>query len=358
MAKTVYELPEIVKGLGKDDRTLFERLYNVDATQAQIKIPPTMRAYCERFFGSVEAVERQRPIKVTNRVTLETSIFNQLRARRPQSYNTTSLEEAIEAERKADPFANPLENTSEDSFGRVEGQHSLTAANIAKFDTWHSVAIAKEYHPLHFGAEAVIDYLMTARAWAEKVHQQDDEACYFFFMWNCLFKAGASIMHGHTQMTVTRQMHYGRIERLRRDANDYSRQHRRSFFSDLIAVHRALGLTVTPVERVLAFASLTPVAEREIWLVTDLWSPELGLALYQALSYYQSVGALAFNVAAYMPPIASTSEDWADFPVILRLVDRGDPLARSNDVGALNLFAATPIINDPFEVAAGFQKLI
>ncbi len=360
MANTVYELPEFITRLAKEERQLFDRLYSVDAAQAKMDIPPGMYGYCEKFFGSVEAVLHQRPVKVTNKITLDTSIFNALRSKRSQSFNTTALEDVIEAERRFDPFANPLDGTSSDSFGRVYGEYSLTASNIAKFDTWHSVVVFNEYHPLKFQSEEIVDYLMTAREWAEHVQEQDEKARYFFFMWNSLFRAGASLMHGHAQMTVTRQQHYGKIERLRRDSQEYSRMYRRSFFNDLVQVHRMLGLTVTPADRVMAFASLTPLAEREIWLVSDLWSPDLGLALYHALAYYKSVGAVAFNVGAYMPPIGPTpgKEDWGDFPVILRLVDRGDPQARSSDIGALNLFAATPVINDPFEVARGFQKYL
>lgn len=360
MARSIYELHDVIKGLSKDEKTLFERLFNYDIAQSQIIVGPEMQAYCERFFGSVQAVEQQRPVKITNKFTLETAIFNQLRGRRPQTYNTSVLEDLIEAERKNDPFANPFTGTTEDVFGRVRGQHSVTAANIAKFDTWHSVTIFNEYHPLKFSAEQIIDYLMTARAWAEEVHRQDENASYFFFLWNCLHKAGATILHGHAQMTVTRFQHYGRVERLRRDAQDYARQTRRSFFNDMAQIHRALGLSATVADRVMAFASLTPLAEREIWLMSDLWSPELALGLYNVLEYYKSVGAVAFNVAAYLPPIAEPpgGEDWGDFPVLLRVVDRGDPLARSNDFGALNIFAATALINDPFEVAAGLQKFL
>ncbi|MDB5079105.1 MAG: hypothetical protein JWP00_1029 [Chloroflexi bacterium] len=360
MANTVYELPELITRLAKEERQLFDRIFSVDAAQAKMNIPPSMHAYCEKFFGSVEAVLHQRPVKVTNRITLETSIFNALRSKRPQSYNNSALEEVIESERRSDPFANPLQGTSTDIFDRVYGEFCVTASNIAKFDTWHSVVVFNEYHPLKFGPQEIIDYLMTARAWAENVQEQDEQARYFFFMWNSLFRAGASLMHGHAQMTVTRQQHYGRVERLRRDNLEYNRQYRRSFFNDLVQAHRVLGLTVTPAERVIAFATLTPLAEREIWLVSDLWSPELGLALYHALGYFKSAGACAFNVGAYVPPIGPTPgrEDWGDFPVILRLVDRGDPQARSSDIGALNLFAATPVINDPFEVARGFQKYL
>jgi hypothetical protein len=360
LANTVYDLPEFITRLAKEERQLFDRLFNVDAAQAKMDIPPAMYGYCEKFFGSVEAVLHQRPVKVTNKISLETSIFNALRSKRPQSYRTSALEEVIEAERRFDPFAQPLEGTSADSFGRVYGDYCVTASNIAKFDTWHSVVIFNEYNPLKFQAAEIIDYLMTAREWAEHVQEQDEQARYFFFMWNSLFRAGASLIHGHAQMTVTRQQHYGRVERMRRDNLEYTRQHRRSFFNDLVHAHRLLGLTATPADRVVAFANLTPLAEREIWLVSDLWSPELGLALYHALAYYKTVGAVAFNVGAYVPPIGPPPgrEDWGDFPVILRLVDRGDPQARSSDIGALNLFGATPVINDPFEVARGFQKYL
>lgn len=358
MAKTIYELPQIITQLAKDERLLFDRIFSYDASQVKFQVPASMRTYCERFFGSVEAVQEQRPIKITNKVTLETSIFNKLRARRPQSYNDAILEDQIEAERKNDPFADPEQGTAADVFGRIEGEYCLTASNVAKFDAWHSVTIFNEYHPLKFTAPQVVDYLMTARAWAEEAHNQDDKACYFFFMWNCMLRAGASLLHGHAQMTLTHQQHYGKIERLRRDAIEYKRQHKRNFFNDFVQIHRALGLTVTPADHVVALVPLTPVAEREIWLISDLWSPELAVALYEALDFYKKTGAVAFNVAAYVPPIAATpsGEDWSEFPTIIRLVDRGEPMARSSDFGAMNIFAANPMINDPFEVAAGFQK--
>jgi hypothetical protein len=358
LVRSVYEIHEVVKSLAKDEKALFDRLFNYDIAQAQVRIPPEMRAYCEKYFGTVSAVENQRPVKITNRVTLDTAIFNQLRARRPQVFNNATLEEIIEGERPHDPFSAPFTGTSEDIFGRVQGQHSITASNVAKFDTWHGVTIFNEYHPLKFNAEQIVDYLMTARAWAEHVYQQDPDAPYFFFLWNSLFKAGATITHGHAQMTATRYQHYGRVERLRRDANEYARQQRRSYFNDIIQVHRALGLSATPADRVIAFANLTPVAEREIWLVSDLWSPELALGLYNVLAYYKSVGAVAFNVAGFMPPIGQPpgGEDWGDFPVILRVVDRGDPLARFSDFGAMNLFAAGVVANDPFDVAAGLRQ--
>jgi hypothetical protein len=51
------------------------------------------------------------------------------------------------------------------------------------------------------------------------------------------------------------------------------------------------------------------------------------------------------------PPLAETSEDWSDVPVMVRIVDRGDPLNRTSDFGAMELYAASVVSSDPFRVA-------
>jgi len=38
-------------------------------------------------------------------------------------------------------------------------------------------------------------------------------------------------------------------------------------------------------------------------------------------------------------------------PVVVRLVDRGDPLNRTSDFGAMELYAASVVSSDPFRVA-------
>ena len=96
MANTVYQLPEMMTKMAKEERLLFDRLFMVDAARTRMEIPPTMYAYCEKFFGSVEAVLKQRPVKVTNKITLDTAIFNALRLRpwktlsRPSASSTPS----------------------------------------------------------------------------------------------------------------------------------------------------------------------------------------------------------------------------------------------------------------------------
>ena len=50
-------------------------------------------------------------------------------------------------------------------------------------------------------------------------------------------------------------------------------------------------------------------------------------------------GARAFNVAFYMPPLTKALEDWSGFPVVVHLVDRGDPANHTSDIGAMEAVA-------------------
>lgn len=354
----ITQLPELIAKLPPADRALLERLLIVNAASGSLEIPPEMRSFVERNFGSVEAVLQQRIIKVTNRVTFESTIFNELRTRRPlQETQERDLQQIIEEGRgTADPFDTPTKTTALDLFGRVQGESSVTCANIAKLDGWHGVVIFNEFDPLKFGEAEVIDYLFTAREWAEAANQQDPKAIYYLFVWNCLWQAGASVIHGHAQMCLGRDMHFGKIERLRRDALNYQERHKRSYFNDLVQAHRLLGLAADPADMVKAIAYITPNRDREIILLTDLYSPELGQALYRVLAYFKSTGVTSFNVAVQMPPIGSSGEDWSGFPVLVRIVDRGNPRLRGNDVGSIDLFGANVATADPFSLAGGFRN--
>jgi hypothetical protein len=352
----ITKLTELIAKLPPTERTLCERLFLVTVEEGELRVPPAMRPFVLKNFGSVAAVERQKVVRVTNRITLECAIFNELRSQRPQHTNSQDIEQLIEEGRgESDPFNEPLES-AEDTFGRVEGAYSITASNVAKLGAWHGVVIFNEFHPLKWEAPHIIDYLMTAREWAEAAHQEDPEAVYFSFLWNCLWKAGASVIHGHSQMVLGREMHYGMVERLRRDALAYRDKYKRgNYFNDLVQAHRALGLTADPADRVKAMAYLTPNASKEFILLTDLYSPELGEGLYKVLAYYKSIGVNSFNVVVQMPPIGESNEDWGGFPVLARIVDRGDLRNRASDQGSIDLFAAKAIVSDPFKLASGFR---
>lgn len=384
---SIDQLPERVAALQTEQRALIGRLFEIVESEGVIAPPPEMEPWLERTFGSVAATLRQRVIRVTNRWTFEGSTFNPLRSRRPGSGVTQTssgggspsmlpamppeLRERIQAT-VGDDFCDPEHRTPADSFGRVRGQHTVTAANVAKAEGWHSVAIFDRHDPLAIDAALVADLLAVAGAWAWQAHEADDAARYFFLLWNCLPRAGASLMHGHAQLTLSAAMAQARVESWRAAAARYAAATGGDYFADLVVAHQALGLAI-PVDdaSVKLYASLTPAKEREFVLLADPWQAagadghSLALeTLAQPLSaaldvMLHELGVRAFNLAIFGPPLQGDPRagEWAGFPLVARFVDRGNPLAPTSDIAALELFGSSVIASDPFDVARSLRAV-
>ena len=349
----ITDLPRLIENLPAEDRAVADRILAVSATTGRLDPPEGMRPWVEKSFGSVEAVTSQRIVKVTNRVTLEGTLFNELRASRPLDTGVSlDLDREIAAT-EGDPFCRPEEGTPADVFGRVRGKHAVTASNIAKYDGFHGVVVFDDHNPLHLTPGKVSDYVSVGLRWCRRALEADEEAKYPFLMWNCLWRAGGSIVHGHAQVTATRDAHYPKVERLRRDAAGYRSEHGSDFFGDLERVHQALGLNIPAENGIAAFASLTPVKEKELVVIgPDPQDAALHRTVGSVLqSFVHNLGARAFNVAFFMPPLAPAEEDWSDFPTVVRIVDRGDPANRTSDIGAMELYATPVVASDPFRVA-------
>ena len=352
----IIHLQELVRALPDEERSRFARIFQVNTTTGELNAHPAMHDWIRKYFGAVEAVQKQRIVKVTNLITLEGALFNDLRASRPmESRDPGNLQQTIMSN-VGDPFCRPLEGTPADVFGRVEGKHCITASNVAKYDGFHGLVIFDEHNPLRFTAEDVADYIDTALHWARQAHCVDKEARYFFLMWNCLWKSGASILHGHMQMTLGRGIHYAKIEHLRRAALLYRIGHGVSYFDDLYAVHHSLGLA-TEHNKVRILAHLTPIKEKEVILISERPDEDLRYALYKVLDcFVHKLGVSSFNVALCMRPIDSVVEDWQGFPTVVRIVDRGDPDIKTADFGAMELYASSVITSDPFQVAQALSQ--
>ncbi len=353
--KSIVKLNDYLAELGERERSLFARIFRVFVTEGAIEPPKTMIPWIEARFGSVEKVLRQKIVKIVNLITMESALYNSLRAGRPMEARTSEDVEAAIKAQEGDPFCRPSELTPADVFGRIRGHHSITASNVAKYDCFHGLVIFDQHNPLAFGLEEVKDYFDTAMAWAHKAHQLDPEACYFFLMWNCLWKSGASIIHGHLQMTLTKGMHYAKVEALRQAALNYRERFGSNYFDDLYRVHEALGLGWEE-NGVRYLVYLTPIKEKETFLIVPSLSDPFKEAAYKVLrTFIDKLGVKSFNLALYMPPLAPTSENWEGFPCLVRIVDRGDPSNRTADFGAMELYAASVISDDPFQVAEALR---
>jgi hypothetical protein len=348
---TIAGLPEKVGRLPEPAREVFDRIFRVDAVEGRIVPPDSMRPWIERHFGAVEPTLSQRIVRVTNLVTCRGALFNALRSRRPHSFvDETALEAELTAD-SGDPLAEPLVETPADVFGRIEGKHCITGANVAKFDGFHSLVIFKEHNPLRFDREMLRDYFDTGLRWAEAAHGVDAAAKYYLFMWNCLWRAGASLVHGHAQVLLGRDAHYPAVEGLRRAARDYHACHNADYFDDLYRAHAAVNCAFEK-EGVRILANLAPIKEHEVLLIAPQLNDSLKDRTYEALACLRDrLGVASFNLALYLPPIASVEENWRGFPAIVHIVDRGDLAARTSDIGAMELYAASVIAGDPLQLA-------
>ena len=346
---TVMRLDEIVGDLPLEDRLAFEKVFHVSTTRGELVMPESMHSWVVERFGNIDLVRQQKIIKVTNLATLEGVLFNWLRSARPIWHQDIDLDRELEGT-DGEPFGEPHRLTPEDTFGRVESEWCVTASNIAKFDGHHAVLIFKEPHPLRWTREQIHDYLNTGERWAALAHRSDPLAKYYFFLWNCLWRAGASLLHGHAQILLGRDMHYAAIEHQRRAALLFEATHRENYFDALYRAHEVVGAAFER-GRVRVLANLAPVKEHEVILMAPEMSDALKDRVYEALTCFRDrLGVTSFNLVLYRPPLAPTDESWDGFPVMVRIVDRGNPSARTNDFGGMELYAASVVASDPLKL--------
>jgi hypothetical protein len=361
----IADLPQLIDALPPDDRARARALFDVSVSSGRLSTPPELRDWVIDHFGSVEAVEEQRVVRVTDRWSGDGAVFSPLRARRPQSPPTDSAFRRLVESTVGDEFCHPDTGTPADTWGRIRGRRSITAANAAKYEGRHGVVIFDRHDPLAFDAETVLDLLEVGRAWAERGRSEEPEASAYLLIWNGGPRAGGSIVHGHAQVTLGRTP-YPQVERARRASAAYAAEAGVSYFADLVAVHRELGLLVSDEGGVATVATLTPVKERELLIIgqpgmDERHSSFAGAVASMVLAYRDVLGVCAFNLALHRPPIddrLAAADGWDAMPPVVHLVDRGDPDSHSSDIGAMELYAAPVVGTDPFAVAAALREVL
>jgi hypothetical protein len=351
MTPSIEQLPDMIADLPRDTQRMFSRIFSMDVVTGILCPPAQMLPWIEHQFGSVGKVAEQPVVRVTNLITLEQSIFNPLRSLRPRNFRRANTGDISAIRREADPFANPLEQTTANLFGRVEGKYCVTAGNVASCEQYHCVIIFKNADPLDFGCNEVADYIDTGWRWMQLAHNYDTAARYGLFLWNCNNRAGASIAHGHAQAVLGRGSHYARIEYLRKAARDYKSSYGSSYFDDLFEVHRALGLGFAAGgTEVMAY--LAPLKLNEAMILSDSLSGDTKEAVYRVLACFRDqLRVTSFNLGIAFPPIGS-GQGWEGFPIVVRMLDRGDAGDMSSDISAMEFWGANVISSDPFETAA------
>jgi hypothetical protein len=370
LSPSIFSLADVVFSLPDDRQARFGRIFHLISTVGQVVPPVSMEAWIVERFGDLLSVQEQYIIKVTNLVTMEGALFNEVRTAQPGDQAPREQVERMIRESRDDAFCSPETLTPADTFPRdqgapvrLRGKHCVTASSLVKLDGYHGLVVFDEHDPLAFDEERLGDYLDEAWRWAELAHDEDSQARYYLVFWNCLPRAAASVVHGHLQMLLTRDMHYPKVEAWRRAAEGYRQTYGAGYFDDLFEIHADLGLGFAR-DGARVLASLTPVKDRETLIFADVddyarpgaFSPAFKRALYLTLkAFIRHMDVTAFNLAIYVPPLGETGQAWHGFPVIVRLVDRGRPDAAICDVGAMELYASSVISADPFRVVEALR---
>ncbi len=349
------DLPARIADLDGHARARAERLLDVRVVHGRTDPPAELEPWLTSVFGSVSVVREQTIVKITNLITLEATLLAPLRARRPVDGPERPSDLAAEiAATEGDPFCNPESGTPAHAFGRIRGAHMVTGANAALADANHAVIVFDEHDPLAFDAALVTDLFSTGRAWADRARRDDPGAANYLLLWNCLWRAGGSIIHGHAQALLGSGRHYARVERFHRDADTYRSSFGLDLIGDIVALHRDLDLASDRDHGVSILANLTPIKERELLIVgapgmDERHSSFAGAVADALLAYRDRLAVRSFNLALWRAPLDGR---WGNVAPIVRLVDRGDLFQRPSDIGAMELYG-TPIVGaDPYDVVA------
>lgn len=329
-------LQAVAAALPASERTVVERLYSIVQQPSACSVPSALKKKVTAWFGKplendgdvLHRVENQRVTRVTNKFTLETALFNPLRAKRPNAtgahcrastHGASSSTDADKTDEESSSsssfssltgahtggkrvncdFCSPEEATCADTWGRIENNFFITASNVAKADALHGLLIFKDCHdPLSFlGEESYMrSFLGTFREWVDRTLEQllseerpssvvqsigrkrarrEEEAAASaaahdivpVLLWNCGPKAGASQVHGHAQMFVFTEK-VGRLGVRARAEKEWQSAYRSDYMESVIRAHAALGLAHRfQGTDIVIMSSLTPSKEKELTIV-------------------------------------------------------------------------------------------
>ena len=159
------------------------------------------------------------------------------------------------------------------------------------------------------------------------------------------------MLHGHAQIQLTSGRHYAKAENLRLSAQEYKRSHGSNYFDDLFLAHEVLGLA-REKNGIKTLVSLTPFKYNEIIIFGETLSQSIKETSYDVLAFFRDkLKVRTFNYSVVTPPLAPTPESWNGFPVIARIIDRGELENRVADISGIDLFGANLVVNDPFKLA-------
>jgi hypothetical protein len=100
---------------------------------------------------------------------------------------------------------------------------------------------------------------------------------------------------------------------------------------------------------------LTALKQNEVMILSQGLTPSLTENIYRVLSCFRDkLDVKSFNLGIVFPPLGDGA-GWEEFPLIARMVDRGNTDDDSSDIGAMEFYGANVVNSDPYETAGALR---
>ncbi|PNF23810.1 hypothetical protein B7P43_G16122 [Cryptotermes secundus] len=342
----------------------FHTIYRVNVREAKQSFPPPFLREVRHWLGDndklLKQVHNQKVIHVNNYYSLEQTVFNLLRSKRPSSETSEGTQEYVDKldalTRRTCDFCRYKTNTADDIFGRIEGQYSVSASNTFKLEKWHSLFLSKKHSPVDLTEEEFLDLFNTSLKWFKKANSVDEESCYPMMIYDTLPKGGASQFHPHAHGFLASQ-YLSHMAVQQKAAITYKDENAGGYWNDLIEIHYALGLSVTLGDAV-AISPLTPVREHEIIIFSNHPGTDLFRLFYYVIqTYYHKLERMCFSTGLAFPVMCSRSSS-DSLPATIRIGTRGQCNSPINDVSSLELYVMQNVHVDPYIIIRDLQETV
>lgn len=369
LSHTLAKLPENLLKLSKAyDRKCqilwrkFHTIYLVNVREGKQSFPPNFVYKVRRWLGDnddlMKEVYNQKVIQVKNYYSLEQTVFNLLRSKRPTMKTEQDVWDYVSKlnteTKKTCDFCQYTTSTAEDIFGRVEGQFSVSASNIFKLDKWHGLFLSKKHNPVDLTEEEFVDLFNTSLKWFKKANSVDRESLYPMMIYDTLPMGGASQFHPHAHGFLASQ-YLGHMAVQHTAALRYEDENGSEYWSDLIEAHHALGLSVT-LGDAIAISPLTPVKEHEIMIFCNSPGMDMFRLFYYVIQTYYKLERLCFSTGLVLPVM--NSKNRPSLPAIIRIGTRGQCNSHTNDVSSLDLYMMQNVQVDPYRIIKSLQETV
>ncbi|KAL6761847.1 hypothetical protein V8C86DRAFT_3131322 [Haematococcus lacustris] len=176
--ESIFQLVDaLANGMLEPDRSqALQRMFRFSSGLAQCRVGPALSAK----YGMAQD-NQQRVVSITNTSTFQQAWFNEVRGRKPQTFKASQT--LVDPTGGGGPgkcdFCDWENMTAEDSWGRHDRPHAVTASNLFKYgEPFHGLALFKHHDPLAFSHQQLADLLAVSQSWflsAAKTAMQQQE---------------------------------------------------------------------------------------------------------------------------------------------------------------------------------------